>query len=107
MLIMKIYPLTQYPQTCSSSQTLTLYTWSPNDPCFGWSFGLVLGGLTFKNRGDWGSRKIPEASVKSRGFLVDNIPCAVHSGHGGAQVSFNAAAAAAETWLVWGGGVTS
>ena len=27
-------------------------TYVRNDPCFGWNFGLVLGGLTFKNRGD-------------------------------------------------------
>ena len=28
--------------------------WGPG--CFDWNFGLVLGGLTFKNRGHWGSR---------------------------------------------------
>ena len=27
-----------------------------DDPSFGWSFGLVLRGLTFKHRGHWGSR---------------------------------------------------
>ena len=32
-----------------------LYTWNPNDPCFGWK-GPCFGGLTFKNRGHWGSR---------------------------------------------------
>ena len=26
-----------------------IYTWNPNDPCFGWSLGLVLRELTFKN----------------------------------------------------------
>ena len=32
-----------------------LYTWNPNGaPCFGWSLGLVFGGLTFKNRGKIG-----------------------------------------------------
>ena len=37
-----------------------IYTWNPNDPCFGWK-RPCFGGLTFKNRGHlgcWGSRYI-------------------------------------------------
>ena len=34
-----------------------IYTWNPNDPCFDWK-GPCFGGLTFKNRGHWGSRYI-------------------------------------------------
>ena len=34
-----------------------IYTWNPNGaPCFCWKLGFVLRGLTFKNRGHWGSR---------------------------------------------------
>ena len=32
-----------------------LHTWNPNDPCFDWK-GPCFGGLTFKNRGQLGSR---------------------------------------------------
>ena len=32
-----------------------IYTWNPNDPCFGWK-RPCFGGLTFKNRGQLGSR---------------------------------------------------
>ena len=35
---------------------MTLDSENPNDPCFDWIFGLVLMGLTFKNRGHLGSR---------------------------------------------------
>ena len=34
-----------------------LYTWNPNDPCFGWK-RPCFGGLTFKNRGHLGFRYI-------------------------------------------------
>ena len=34
-----------------------VYTWNPNDPCFEWK-GPSFGGLTFKNRGQLGSRYI-------------------------------------------------
>ncbi len=37
--------------------SLFIYTWNPNDPCFGWK-GPCFGGLTFKNRGYLGSRYI-------------------------------------------------
>ena len=33
-----------------------IFTWNPNDPCFDGSLGFLLEGLTFKNRGHWGSR---------------------------------------------------
>ena len=33
------------------------YTWNPNDPCFDWK-RPCFGGLTFKNRGQLGSRYI-------------------------------------------------
>ena len=47
---------------CRSIFYETNCTWNPNRaPCFGWRVDLVLGGLTFKNRGHWGSRY----SVKS------------------------------------------
>ena len=34
-----------------------IYTWNPNGPCFDWK-RPCFEGLTFKNRGQWGSRHL-------------------------------------------------
>ena len=33
-----------------------VYTWNPNDPYFGWKFGLLLERFKAQNRGQTGSR---------------------------------------------------
>ena len=50
------YPTHGKGKSSSQESLEGIYTWSPNDPCFDWSLGLVLGGLTLKNRNHLGSR---------------------------------------------------
>ena len=63
----------------TESTKLLLYLEPFDDPCFGWRFGLVLGGLTLKNRGHWGSRYIQQLWLVFGGEIDSNLfsryPC--------------------------------
>ena len=50
-------PPARHDEGCSDVCVDTPYTWNPNDPCFGWK-RPCFGGLTFKNKGHWGSRYV-------------------------------------------------
>ncbi len=58
-----------------NDEYIYIYTWNPNDPCFGWK-RPCFGGLTFKNRGHLGSRYM---NIWSRAIF--KVKCEVNFKH--------------------------
>ena len=52
-----------------SKKICILASWNPNAPCFGWK-RPCFGGLTFKNRGHWGSRLVLVSIYVDESFFL-------------------------------------